>query len=92
MSDRTIWKFPLRLTDVQIVMMPAGADILAVGVQSEGIVMWARVDPAETKRQGYKVAIVGTGHPAPDQADSNYVGTVFDGPFVWHIFTEKGPA
>lgn len=92
MSTRTIWKFPLRLTDVQTVMMPAGAEILAVGVQADGIMLWARVDPAVSERQGYNIAIVGTGHPAPDDTQSTYIGTVMDGPYVWHVFTEKESA
>ncbi len=87
MTPLTIWKFPLRLTDIQTVDMPASAEVLSAGNQFETICLWARVDPtaATTPRT---FAIVGTGHAAPPPHEARFIGTVImsSGAFVWHVF------
>jgi hypothetical protein len=88
MNEKTIWKFPLRVTDMNSVDMPLGAEILCVQAQREAPTLWALCDPAAPKRTRYFV-IYGTGHPV-DASDSaaNYVGTIqqYDGALVWHVF------
>lgn len=85
---RTIYKYPLALTDdIQIIIMPGGAEILHVGVQGENLVpricLWAYIDPgAETQPRTFRV--FGTGHDLPTKHE--YVGTVQMGSYVWHIF------
>ena len=81
----TVWKFTLSVTDVQKVTMPAGAELLFVGMQGSFLTLWARVVP-EVRKVERLIAVVGTGNPAPDVDDGVYVGSVFDGPFVWHVF------
>lgn len=96
--SRTIWKYELRVTDVQRVPMPIGAKLLTareqhVSARSEVMareadvpMLWALVDPDAIKVDRL-IAIVGTGNPAPDENDhAVYVGTAVCGPFVWHIF------
>jgi hypothetical protein len=71
---KTIWKFPLEVTDVQTVRMPRGARILCVQVQSGVPCLWAEVDPkAETELRTLR--IYGTGHPMAEGEQRNYVGT-----------------
>jgi hypothetical protein len=82
---KTIWKFQLRLTDLQIVSMPKGAEILTVQVQHGIITMWAKVNTdAELVR--VPIQIVGTGNPY--QSVGKYIGTVQLDGFVWHLFQE----
>lgn len=95
----TIWKYELAVTDIQKVVMPAGARILSVqGQQVEESgpgfarsatvpMLWAQVDPRNRPVERL-IAIVGTGNPAPDVDDpsAEYVGTAICGPFVWHVF------
>ncbi len=82
----TIWKFEISKGDaVPVVEMPAGAKILSVGIQGSKVMAWAMVDP-EAATEMVRFRISGTGHLA-DPA-WNFIGTCFDGPFVWHIFTE----
>jgi len=87
----TVWKYDLAVTDVQEVMMPSGAALLHVGIQhpNEGrlrwIQLWAWVD-REEPTCSRRIAVVGTGNPAPPMNEARYVGSVQDGPFVWHIF------
>lgn len=85
---QAIWKFPLEVTDLQFVPMPAAAEILSVAVQREQIVLYALVDPnAPTVDQWF--AIVGTGHPVPQSVSrKNFLGTasLHGGALMFHVF------
>ena len=87
----TIWKYPLRLSELQDIEMPVGAHILHVAEQFGTLCMWAIVDPLAEKRPR-RFAIVGTGHPAPDDVDTIHVGSAVcdGGRFVWHVFERSG--
>lgn len=82
-----IFKYPLRITDIQTVPMPEGAETLSVQMQNEFPCIWARVDDSHASVER-TVVIVGTGHPCPGDDDAHYVGTVqqFGGSLVWHVF------
>jgi len=84
-DDLRIWKFPLRLEDVQELEIPRHNEILTCQVQNGGICLWAIVDPKQ-RTEKRTVRIVGTGRPMPDGC--TYVSTVQMGAFVWHIFLE----
>lgn len=81
----TIWKFPLQTQDVQRVPMPAGAKVLFVAMQDEVITLWAHVDPTAPLIDRL-LAVVGTGNPCPTLDEANYLGSVLDRIFVWHVF------
>lgn len=81
----TIYKYPLKRAGVQKVTMPHGARLLHVAMQNGQPTLWAHVDDGVV-RVDRLIAVIGTGNPAPDPDESEYVGSVFDGPFVWHIF------
>ena len=91
--SKTVWKFPLTVTDVQEVLMPTGAQFLHVDVQvpnayEREFTLWALVDP-QAPKVARRIVVVGTGNPAPDDADgAEFVGTVMDDPFVWHVFVK----
>ncbi len=84
----TIWKFTLDQINDGIVQIqiPQDARILSAGVQGSGLVVWAAVNlnaPITTRR----LAIHGTGHSVKDStAMSEFVGTVFVGSLVFHVF------
>lgn len=85
---KTIWKFPLETTDVQEIQTPANAKMLSVGLDPEGaLCLWALVNPKEDL-EAITVNIVGTGNPVPRSVLmwSEFLGTVTDGPYVWHVF------
>jgi len=85
-SGRTIWKFPLPLSDSVAIAMPERSRVLSVGVQSGGVrqlQLWADVNPgAAIVIRRFEIR--GTGHPLGDVG--RFIGTVIDGPFVWHVF------
>ncbi len=84
--SKTIWKFPLKTVDEQVVEMPLGAEILSVQTQFEQPCIWAMVDPAnkDVKRVFH---IFGTGHHIVE-ADRRFIGTyqLKSGSFVFHLF------
>lgn len=80
----TIWKFPLRIIDVQVIQMPSGAKILAAANQSGVLCIWAKVNPANASELR-TIEIVGTGIPVDDY-QRQFIGTVVIEPFVWHVF------
>ena len=61
--NKTIYKYPLAVSDFQEVLLPLGAEILTVQVQGENACMWALVNPDEHQKEGRNIEIFGTGHP-----------------------------
>lgn len=83
--NKTIWKIALRGADVQTIDVPVGAEFLCAREQRDDICVWFRCDPSQPVEQR-KVAIVGTGNPAP--ADGRYIGTasLLNGSLIFHVF------
>ena len=82
---KTIWKFPVEITDYQTIEMPANAQILAVQMQGSTPQLWAIVHPeAQVEKRYFRV--YGTGHRV-DQV-GNFIGTfqMHGGSLVWHMF------
>jgi hypothetical protein len=92
---KATWKFEQEVSDVlSFGFMPVEAVVVAVGRQNPGhICLWAIVDTgAKTEQREFYVR--GTGHPLSqkdngDATEEMYVGAVFDGPFVWHVFDPR---
>lgn len=82
----TIFKYPLVLQDEQIVQMPVDARPLSVGLQRGSICLWMAARQIEDPREDRIIYVVGTGIPTDKIDNAQYVGSVQDGPFVWHIF------
>lgn len=92
---RSIWKFDLEITDAQIVEMPVGAVLRFVAAQGpHEVKLWAEVDTTAWKTRRL-IAMFGTGHQIPETLNNpqdgtatpiTYVGSVIDGPFVWHVY------
>ena len=90
-ENRRIFKYPLKITDTQIIKVPAGASALSVINQKEIPVLYAIIpednDPEVTKN--FEIRIYGTGHTLPcDSRDFKFLGTVptHGGDLVWHVF------
>jgi hypothetical protein len=84
----TIHKYPLEITDVQLIPAPFGAKAIHVGLDPSGTpCLWAIVED-HIKQGGMDVWIVGTGQEIPKE-DHAYVGSFVQGPFVWHVFVSQ---
>lgn len=82
---RTIHKHTLGLrAEPQRLKMPAGAKCLTFQMQHGVITGWFEVDD-EIPNRDHWFKVVGTGHDVTYD-DSEYIATVQDGAFVWHIY------
>ena len=84
----TIWKFPIQITDVQTLTVPAYWVPKHVGLDPQGTpCIWAMTNQESKFNVERKVYVHGTGHTFHPKAN-HYVGSFVDGPFVWHVFVE----
>lgn len=87
-KGKAVWKYPLEITNYQMIPMPIGVEFLHVGLDPEGNPsIWVLVTPGNPM-QGQQIIIYGTGHPVMSVIDKkdNYIGTFNHGQFVWHVF------
>lgn len=85
---KTIWKTALKVADLQEIVVPRESEFLSAREQNEEICVWYRCDPTRMVDESRKIAIIGTGHPAPD--DGQFLGTVslLGGSLIFHIFAQ----
>ena len=93
MKDKTIWKFPLKLTDGQNISFPIGAKFLSIQDQNGIPCLWALVDPdADTEIRF--IEIFGTGSPVGYDMGvrRKYISTfqMQGRTFVYHAFEYTG--
>ena len=82
---RVIFKYPYN----NEISMPESAEVFYLGYQGNVLTMWAIVD-TDSPNVNRRFSLYGTGWPIED-ADLGYIGSVFDGPFVWHVFERYSP-
>ena len=84
---RSVWKFNLEASHETTFEAPAPARVLSAGLDPAGRPsVWVEVDPDAEKIER-TVFLYGTGHPI--EAGGRFVGSIFDGSFVWHVYTEE---
>lgn len=79
-----IYKYKLGAT----VQLPINARILHCNTQDKALHVWALVDPEEQTMDTYEVIVIGTGQPI-NPAGWDYITTVHEGEYVWHIWFKK---
>ena len=82
--NKQIHKFPLRFqTEPQSILMPKNAKIVKVAIQGTTICLWASVRPdVEKETRTFNIVPTGVWY----DSDEQYLDSVLDGQFVWHIF------
>ena len=91
---RTVYKYPLQLTDKQEIELPEHAAILHVGEQNGELCVWVLVN-TENGKEPWVFYVCGTGHELRDRIETLhpavYVGTVQmqNAPLVWHVFAGR---
>lgn len=85
---KTIYKYPLRVVEEQIITVYEDATFLSVQEQRNEVFLWAEVD-TDNSFEERKIFIYGTGHPQTKN-DLTYLGTVQQSLFqlVWHVYLE----
>ena len=84
---RVIYKYPLQLRKEQKLPLPQAANVINVGVQDGTITLWAMVD-TDAPSEEITIRIYGTGQEIDPNLVLYPLGTVFDGPYVWHVFED----
>ncbi len=80
---RTIYKYGFSRS----VELPIDSQVLKVGMQNGIMYMWVLVDPNQKQASYRNFEIIGTGHSFEfDYLTHTYIDSLFDGPFVWHIW------
>lgn len=84
---KTIYKYPIEITDEQFIDIPRDHEIIRAGLDPAGhVCIWAEIDKSSpTTPVG--IYVLGTGHPVPDNAV--HLGSFVQIPFVWHVYTNK---
>ena len=82
---KTIFKYAVEITDEQVVKMPKGAHALSAQIQNGQLCVWAMVD-TESELVDRTVRIFGTGNPVDLNGMWQFLGTVQERIFVWHVF------
>lgn len=99
---KTIHKFLLKITEVQDLELPVGAQILTTVKGDymlngpDHLTVWAKVDTEEKRTEKVRIHIFGTGHPLPDEPSRHayhenlcYIDTVIASDnLAWHVFGE----
>lgn len=84
---KSIWKWNLLVTDLQVLRVPVGTKFLTVQDQEGWLRLWGVVNQTNDL-EPRTIAIYGTGNPVPDDPGV-YIATAQQGQFVWHIFEVK---
>lgn len=84
-AQRTIFKFQFQIYDTIPIEMPAGARILSCQMQFGIPSIWAIVDPNAADRTRI-IYLRGTGDALGSAEVCPFIGTIQQGPLVWHLF------
>lgn len=85
---KTIWKFPLEITDHQKLALPNGAKPIHIGLDpQQRFCLWAEIDSYEVIWHEHEIFVVGTGNPIPKEVE-HYMGSFCSGVFVWHVYAK----
>lgn len=91
MSERTVWKIEISVTDEFTRSVPEGAEPLYVAVQYGKPWLWVLLDPsAPPKPRTFYVH--GTGHPVPPGREHLGSFMLHGGEFVGHLFQPTTPS
>lgn len=85
---KTIYKYPIEITDEQTLSMPEGAQVLSAQMQGNTLCIWALVDSGNFNCDR-RVRIFGTGNPVVLDGNWKFVDSVHERIFVWHVFVES---
>jgi len=85
---KKIFKYRIEVKDEQVISIPKNSRILSVEEQFGQIVIYAVINTTEERTENYSIIIHGTGHPANDIDDCNFLDTVKleNGALMFHVF------
>lgn len=85
-----IWRYELKVADVQDIEIPNGSILLSVQAQNETPCLWALIYNTEAEKETIRLRTIGTGNPISDEDfdPQDFLGTyqLKCGSFVGHVF------
>jgi len=85
---RTIYKYPLSYSAVQLLELGVDDKILCAQLQHGILNIWVETDTEETETQITNIYIVGTGRSMEHvPTGAKYIDTVQVDEYVWHIYS-----
>jgi hypothetical protein len=84
---KVIYKYILDVNREQSLELSIDSEILSVQMQGGNLCLWAMVNE-ELPKVKRNIHIYGTGITIHED-NLQYVGTVQDGDYVWHVFIEN---
>lgn len=78
-----IFKYPLTIGTSLEIGFPVGAMPVLVGMQKDQPTLWMRFQKDAPPVELRRFIVVGTGHLFG--ATAKHIGSMQDGPFVWHV-------
>ena len=84
---KSIFKYPLAVTDYQVLKLPLESKLLCVQVQIRIPCLWAMVDKNQDEHESIVIRTIGTGHDIREYP-GEYLGTyqIEGGALVFHVF------
>ena len=83
-----IYKYKLQLIGQQQLIIPSPQKFLSFQKQGDDFCVWYEVDIESGSRDVIDFMITATGYEVP--SGTQYLGTVLDGGFVWHLYARAG--
>ena len=84
---KTIYKYPIKITDIQPLKTYVGAKLLFADLDPNGQpCIWAEVDTDEEEDNLFEIRVVGTGNPMM-KSPASYLNSFKQGVFVWHVYS-----
>ena len=85
--SRTIWKFPIEITEQQEITVNKDYRVLSVGLDPSGQpCLWIYVDSnPNSPKTSITINLYGTGGPVSTRP-GGFIGTFLQGSLVWHVF------
>jgi len=83
-----IYKYVLKITDYQSIVIKGLNEVLSVTTQKETLVLYASVNEINSKNYTIDVAVIGTGNLFRPPYSWNFLGTcsMAGGQLMWHVF------
>lgn len=84
----TVYKYPIEINDTVNLDIQGFIRCLKIASQNNQLCLWALVDTERKTYDSISFEIRGTGHDC-ENLKGSYMDTVFQSPFVWHIFVKE---
>lgn len=86
---KKIFKYPIEITDAQVLVLPLGAKVLSAIAQGDDIVVYALVEPTVEFKKNVEIRIAGNGHDIMfDLQKFKFLNSIstWGGRLIWHVF------